>query len=63
MVLWVGRYLGHKTRESGDSRDTGHEEGGVKAAFWGPWWMASWVGGQGGDAGWRREALVQGWLD
>ena len=40
----MGKYLGHKTRESGDSRDTGHEEGGVEAALWGPWWVASWVG-------------------
>lgn len=33
-----------------------------RAAFWGPWWVAGWVGARDGMLA-EGEALVQGWLE
>lgn len=47
VVLWMGRYLGHKTRELSDSGCAqGEKREESKAAFWDPWWVASWVRGR-----------------
>ena len=50
VVIWVGRYLGHKTRESGDRQGMKREESRLPSGA-----LGGWPAGSGG-----REGMLAG---